>query len=205
DGTIFEMEPGDVFEVPPGHDAEVLDDEPLVQLEWSGVRTLVGGRGSILTTLLFTDLVESTAAATGVGDVAWREVLSNHFGSIRTELDRFGGREVNTTGDGILALFDAPAPALRAARAIRDAANGQGLHIRAGVHVGEVQMVGDNVQGLAVHEAARVMAAAGADEILTSETTRALAATAGLTFEDRGTHRLKGFPDERRLFALVGD
>jgi class 3 adenylate cyclase len=203
DGTSLEMSPGDVFEVPPGHDAEVLGDEPVVELEWSGVRTFVGGRGSaVLTTLLFTDLVESTASAAGVGDVAWREVLSNHFESIRTELDRFGGREVNTTGDGVLAFFDAPAPALRAARAIRDAASRQGLHIRAGVHVGEVQMVGGNVQGLAVHEAARVMAEAGADEILASETTRALAA--GLTFEDRGTHRLKGFPDERRLFALVG-
>jgi class 3 adenylate cyclase len=206
DGTSFEMGPGDVFEVPPGHDAEVLGDEPTVQLEWSGVRTFVGGRGStVLTTLLFTDLVESTTAAAGVGDVAWREALSRHFEAIRTELDRFGGREVNTTGDGVLAFFDAPAPALRAARAMRDAAGRQGLHIRAGVHVGEVQMVGGNVEGLAVHEAARVMAEAGTDEILVSETTRALAAAAGLTFEDRGTRRLKGFPDERRLFALVGD
>jgi class 3 adenylate cyclase len=177
-----------------------------VELEWQGFRTFAGGRDrGVLTTLLFTDLVESTSTAARVGDATWRELLSSHYASIRAELDRSGGREVNTTGDGVLAVFDAPASAIRSAAAIRDAVKSEGLHIRAGVHVGEVQIVGDNVQGLAVHEAARVMAEAGADEILVSEATRVLAGGGGLTFEDRGVHHLKGIPEERRLFAVAGD
>jgi class 3 adenylate cyclase len=206
DGARAEYEPGDVFETPPGHDGWVIGDEPAVLLEWGGFRTFAGGRSdSILTTLLFTDLVESTSTAARLGDVAWRELLSSHFEAIRTELDRFGGREVNTTGDGILALFDAPAAALRAAQAIRATANRQALQVRLGVHVGEVQMVGENVQGVAVHEAARVMAEAESDEILVSEGTRALASAMGLRFEDRGLHQLKGIEEQRRLFALVGE
>jgi class 3 adenylate cyclase len=205
DGTKLELSAGDVFEIPRGHDGYVIGDEPAVMLEWAGFRTFAGGQTrGVLTTLLLTDLVESTTTASRLGDVAWRELLSSHYQAIRSELDRFGGREVNTTGDGILALFDAPAAAVRSAQAIRDASIRQDLHIRAGVHVGEVQMVGDNVQGLAVHEAARVMAAAGTDEILVSESTRAVAAGAGLAFEDRGMHRLKGIPEERRLFEYVG-
>jgi class 3 adenylate cyclase len=203
DGTSFELNPGDVFEIPPGHDGEVLGDEPAVLLEWAGFRTFAGGRGkAVLTTLLFTDLVASTTTAARLGDVRWRELLASHYSAIRSELDRSGGREVNTTGDGILAMFEAPTAAIRCAAAIRDASIDQDLHIRAGVHLGEVQVVGDNVQGVAVHEAARVMAEAGADEILVSETTKALAP--GLEFEDRGEHELKGISGPRRLFAYLG-
>jgi class 3 adenylate cyclase len=206
DGREFETAPGDVFDIPPGHDAYVVGDEPVVELEWQGVWSFAGrGDRGVLTTLLFTDLVESTSIAARVGDGAWRDLLAGHYAAVRAELERSGGREVNTTGDGGLAVFDAPASAIRSAAAIRDVAKSQGLHIRVGVHVGEVQVVGDNVQGLAVHEAARVMAAAGTDEILVSETTRALAAPSGLAFEDRGLHHLKGIPEERRLFALTGD
>lgn len=206
DGTRLELSAGDVFEIPRGHDGYVIGDEPAVMLEWAGFRTFAGGRArGVLTTLLLTDLVESTTTAARLGDVAWRELLSNHYEAIRAELDRSGGREVATTGDGILAVFDAPASALRCASSIRAAANRQDLHVRAGVHVGEVQIVGENVQGLAVHEAARVMAAAGTDEILASEPTRALALASGLSFEDRGDHELKGIPEKRRLYAYVGD
>ena len=206
DGTELDIGAGDVFDIPPGHDGYVVGDEPLVELEWQGFRTFAGGRSrGVLTTLLFTDLVESTSTAARMGDAAWREALAGHYASIRAALDRSGGREINTTGDGILATFDAPAPAIRSAAVIRGQANQHDLHIRAGVHVGEVQLVGDNVQGLAVHEAARVMAAADADEILVSETTRILAAASGLRFEDRGVHELKGVPGERHLFAYVGD
>ena len=202
DGSHVEIEPGDVFETPPGHDGYVIGNEPAVLLEWQGFRTVAGaGSRGVLITLLFTDLVESTSMAARLGDVAWRELLGHHYESIRAAIDRSGGRQVNTTGDGVLAVFDAPASAVRCAAAIRDAAISQGLHIRAGVHLGEVQQVGENVQGVAVHEAARIMAAAGTDEILVSETTKAL--SPGLTFEDRGEHELKGIPDPRHLFAYA--
>ena len=112
DGTEMELAPDDAYDVPPGHDAYVVGDKPLVQIEWQGLRTFVGSRGGIrgrrLATLLFTDLVDSTSTAAELGDTAWRELLSRHYQSARNELDRFGGREVKTTGDGILAVFDGP-------------------------------------------------------------------------------------------------
>ena len=111
---------------------------------------------------MLTDIVDSTSHAQRVGDGAWRDLLSVHFETARAELERFHGREVKTTGDGLLATFEGPAQALRCAAAIRDLAGGQDLHIRAGVHVGEVELVGSDVRGVAVHEAARIMAAAGA-------------------------------------------
>ena len=134
-----------------------------------------GIHSRVLRTLLFTDLVDSTQMASRLGDARWRELLSEHFVGARAELERFQGREVTTTGDGIVATFDGPARALHCAAAIRSRANADDLHIRAGVHVGEVELVGDDVRGVAMHEAARIMAAAGTDEILVSELTRALA------------------------------
>jgi class 3 adenylate cyclase len=207
DGTEMEFGPDDAYDIPPGHDAYVLGDEPLVQIEWQGLRTFVGFRGGIrgrrLATLLFTDLVDSTSTAAGLGDTAWRELLSRHYQSARNELDRFGGREVKTTGDGILAVFDGPAAALRCAGAIRSAAASHHLQIRVGVHVGEVDLVGTAVEGLAVHEAARIMAAAGPQEILASEITRSLLISSGVDLEDRGLHALKGLPGKQRLFAYA--
>jgi class 3 adenylate cyclase len=149
--------------------------------------------------------VDSTVIASRLGDVAWRELLSRHFEAARAELERFGGREVKTTGDGLLATFNGPAQALRCAGAIRRAASREGLQVRAGVHVGEVELVGPDVRGVAVHEAARIMAQAGADETLVSEITRTVSLTSGLVFEDRGTHVLKGLPGQWRLFAYVAD
>jgi class 3 adenylate cyclase len=208
DGRRLEFGPNDAFHIPPGHDGWTIGDEPCVQIEWAGLHTFAGLgaglRGRALVTLLFTDLVDSTATAKQLGDTAWRDLLTAHFEAVRAELDRFGGREVATTGDGMFATFDGPAPALHCARAIRRSAARQGLRIRAGVHVGEVELVGGNVRGVAVHEAARVMGKAGADEILVSETTRVLALTSGLEFEDRGTHKLKGLAGEWRLHALAG-
>jgi class 3 adenylate cyclase len=161
--------------------------------------------GGALATLLFTDLVDSTRTAAKLGDRAWRELLSGHFAAARSALDRFGGREIHTTGDGILATFDGPANALRAAGAIRDAATRDGLRVRAGVHVGEVQFAGEDVRGVAVHEAARIMAKAGAGEILVSEATRALAQPSGFAFDDMGLQRLKGLEGERHLYAYLAD
>lgn len=179
-------------------------------LEWSGLRTFAGfrsgGASRALKSLLFTDLVDSTAIAREMGDRAWREALSEHFEAVRTALERHGGAEVKTTGDGVLATFDAPAQALRCAASIRAAAVRVGLQIRAGVHVGEVEPVGADLQGLAVHEAARIMSVAGGGEILASDITRTLAQNSGgLRFEDRGTHTLKGLAGEWRLYAYVGD
>jgi class 3 adenylate cyclase len=208
DGRRLEFGPNDAFHIPPGHDGWTIGDEPCVQIEWAGLHTFAGLgaglRGRALVTLLFTDLVDSTATAKQLGDTAWRDLLTAHFEAVRAELDRFGGREVATTGDGMFATFDGPAPALHCARAIRRSAARQGLRIRAGVHVGEVELVGGRLRGVAVHEAARIMGEAGADEILVSETTRVLALTSGLEFDDRGTHKLKGLAGEWRLHALAG-
>jgi len=208
DGTTFELGPDDVYVIPPGHDGYTIGHEPVVNIEWQGIRAFGGfrlGHGRTLATLLFTDIVESTAVAKRLGDVAWRTLLSGHFETARAHFERYRGREVKTTGDGLLATFDSPAQALHCAASIRRAANLDDLHVRAGVHVGEVEMVAADVRGVAVHEAARVMAHAGDDEILVSETTRVLATTAGLAFEDRGTHTLKGLEGEWHLFAYRED
>jgi len=210
DGTEVVYGPDDVFEIPPGHDGYTVGDEPCVQIDWAGNRPffasfLLGSRSRVLSTLLFTDLVDSTATAARLGDVHWRELLSTHLEGARAELERYGGREVKTTGDGLLATFDGPGQALHCAAAIRRIANRDGLEVRAGVHVGEVEVVGDDVRGVAVHEAQRIMAAAGPDEILVSELTRTLASASGLSFEDRGVHALKGLEGERRLAAHVSE
>ena len=207
DGTRFEAGPNDVIDVPPLHDGFVIGDEPLVIYEWAGARAFVprAGRfgGRVLATLLLTDLVDSTVTAARLGEHDWRETLIDHYRAARAAVEKYHGREVKTTGDGILAMFDGPAVAIHCASAILAGARRIGIGVRAGVHVGEVELVGDDIGGIAVHEAARVMASAGADEILVSETTRVLSQPAGLTFEDRGAHVLKGLEGERRLFAYV--
>jgi len=208
DGSTVQFGPLDVFEIPPGHDGYTLGDEPCVQIEWSGLRAFAGFRlagtyNRALVTLLLTDLVDSTAMAHRLGDVAWRDLLSAHFEATRAELERHHGHEVNTTGDGLLATFDGPAAALRCASAIGRAAARAGLRIRASVHVGEVELVGTDVRGIAVHQAARILSQAAADEILVSATTRALAGSSGFAFCHRGTHVLKGLPGEWELFACL--
>jgi class 3 adenylate cyclase len=207
DGTRVVFEPGDVFDIPPGHDGFTVGDEPCVQVEWIGILAWAGFptgiHSRVLTTLLFTDLVDSTTRAAELGDTRWRQLLSDYFETARRELERYGGREVKTTGDGMLATFEGPARALHCAAAIGRDARSRGLSSRAGVHVGEVELVGDDVRGVAVHEAARIMAAADPDEILVSDMTRSLAGASGLAFEDRGTHALKGLEGEWRLAAFV--
>jgi class 3 adenylate cyclase len=208
DGRRYEFSPLEVIDIPPGHDGWVIGDEPAVMLEWAGLHTFVGpalNKGRGLATLLFTDLVDSTPTAARLGDRAWRELLSGHFAAARSALDRFGGREIHTTGDGILATFDGPASALAAAEAIKDTAARDGLRIRAGVHVGEVEFAGGDVRGIAVHETARIMGKAAAGEILVSETTRVLAQTSGFAFTDRGLHTLKGLEGERHLYAFLAE
>jgi len=210
DGTEFVLGPDDIVDLPPGHDGYTVGDEPCVQIDWAGNRPffasfLIGSRTRVLATLLFTDLVGSTAKAAELGDARWRGLLSEHFLGARVELERYGGREVKTTGDGLLATFDSPGQALRCAAAIRGVANRDGLQMRAGVHVGEVELVGEDIRGVTVHEAARITAVAGADEILVSDLTRVIAGAGGLAFEDRGMHTFKGLDGEWRLAAFVSE
>jgi pimeloyl-ACP methyl ester carboxylesterase/class 3 adenylate cyclase len=154
-----------------------------------------------LLTVLFTDLVDSTSRAARVGDARWRELLLQHDRMLRRELARWRGREVKTTGDGFVATFDGPARAIRCAHAIRDAVSTLGLELRAGMHTGECELLGNDIGGLAVHIAARVTAVASAGEVLVSNTVKDLVVGSGLRFTERGTHELRGVPGEWRLFA----
>jgi class 3 adenylate cyclase/alpha-beta hydrolase superfamily lysophospholipase len=157
-----------------------------------------------LTTVLFTDIVDSTRHANAMGDRAWTGLLDLHDEMVREELARFRGREVQTTGDGFFVTFDGPGRAIQCANAIRTRASEMGVKVRVGLHTGEVEARGDDLGGIAVHIGARVAAAAGPDEILVSRTVTDLVAGSGLDFEDRGDHELKGVPNPWRLFAFVG-
>lgn len=157
-----------------------------------------------LLALLFTDLVSSTERVVTLGDERWRDLLGRYRSAVRREIDRFEGREVDNAGDGFFATFRSPAQALRAAAAIREVVRGYGLKNRTGVHAGECEVHGPNVSGINVYTTARVMAAAGPDEILTSSTLRDLVAGSPVTFVDRGLHQLKGLAEEWRLYAVVG-
>jgi class 3 adenylate cyclase len=156
----------------------------------------------VLATVLFTDIVDSTKRAAALGDQRWHRLLEQHHQAVRGQLGRFRGREVKTTGDGFLATFDGPARAIRAADAIRAELRELGLELRVGLHTGECELLGEDIGGIAVHIAARVLAQAGAGEILCSRTVKDLVAGAGFAFTDRGTHRLKGVPDQWQLYAV---
>jgi len=156
----------------------------------------------VLATVLFTDIVGSTARAADVGDVAWRELLEQHHALIRRELVRHRGRELDTAGDGFFAAFDGPARAIRCACAVSEGVGDLGLEIRAGLHTGECQVVDGKIGGLAVNIGARVAAEARPSEVLVSQTVRDLVAGSGIAFEERGTAELKGVPGEWRLFAV---
>jgi len=155
-----------------------------------------------LATVLFTDIVSSTEKADALGDRRWRDLLDEHHARIRRLLDRFGGREVDTAGDGFFVTFDGPTRAVRCACAIRDAVRDIGLEIRAGLHTGEVERRAAEVSGLAVHVGARVAARAQASEVLVTSTVRTLVLGSGISFVDRGLHLLKGIPDQWQLFAV---
>ncbi|MBB4429340.1 class 3 adenylate cyclase [Bradyrhizobium sp. CIR48] len=157
----------------------------------------------VLSTVLFTDIVDSTRRASLVGDRQWRSTLEAHHAAVRSELERHRGREVKTTGDGFLALFDGPARAVRCAQRIVSAVRPLDLEVRAGVHTGEIELMGDDVGGVAVHIAARVAQHAKASEVLASSTVRDLVAGAGLKFVDQGPAELKGLAEPMRLFAAV--
>lgn len=187
---------------PWGDGADVLADE--IQEFLTGTR---GARESnrILGTVLFTDIVDSTRIVAEIGDARWTELRESHDRVTRLELERHQGREIDTAGDGFLAVFDGPARAVRCARSIGDAVRGLGLVIRAGCHTGELELAAEGVRGIAVSIGARVCAMAGPSEVLVSSTVKDLVAGSGLAFEDRGTHALKGVPGEWRVFAASGE
>jgi class 3 adenylate cyclase len=155
----------------------------------------------ILATVLFTDIVGSTERAAELGDRRWRSLLESHHRLVRTELGRYRGREIDAAGDSFLATFDGPARGIRCAHAITAGVRQLGIDVRAGLHTGECELMGDKVGGIAVHIGARVAAAAGPGEVLVSSTVKDLVAGSGIRFADRGTHVLKGVPGEWRLFA----
>ena len=157
----------------------------------------------VLATVLFTDIVESTARATELGDRRWRQLLERHHRIVREALERYQGHEVDMAGDGVLATFDGPARAVRCAQAIQRETALLGLKVRAGVHTGEIERLGDGVAGIAVHTGARVMAAAGPGEVWVSAIVPMITAGSGLGFEDRGVHELKGVPGEYQLYSVA--
>ncbi len=155
----------------------------------------------VLATVLFTDIVDSTGTAAQLGDHRWREVLESHRRGVRDALGRFGGREVKTLGDGFLVSFDGPARGIRCAQAIVDSSDQLGIRVRAGLHTGECEVMGDDLGGIAVHIAARVSALAEPSEVLVSRTVKDLVAGSGIEFAERGRHELKGVPDSWDLHA----
>lgn len=204
DGTELEFGPGDLYDIPPGHVGWTIGDEDSVAIEWSGMRQWVGNARTnrVLASLLFSDIVDSTAMATSLGDARWHDLLSVHYQQAQEAIDRFGGRRITTTGDGMLASFDAAAAAVECALALRQMSGSQEIDVRIGVHVGEVELAGDDIRGITVHEAARVMAAAGAGEIFATEQVRLLCQGSGLVFEDAGEFELRGVPDPWRLYRV---
>jgi class 3 adenylate cyclase len=203
-GEAYEVGVDDVYDILPGHDGMVVGDEPFDAIEFASARLFAapGDGDRVLAALLCTDIVDSTAHLRRLGDSAWRELLLEHNQQARSEFNRFRGREIQTTGDGFLAMFDGPARAVRCARAIGQSVAGLGLAVRAGVHAGEVELIGDNIRGLAVHETARIAGVAKGGEVLVSATTRHLLTGSGLAFESAGIHELKGLA-ESELFRLA--
>ncbi|HYI21442.1 MAG TPA: adenylate/guanylate cyclase domain-containing protein [Candidatus Limnocylindrales bacterium] len=208
DGAEMILEAGDVFELPPGHDAWVEGDENWVALDFAGVRSYAqpaDQRGQrVLASLLFSDIVGSTALAERLGSAAWHERVGQHNERAQAVVDRFQGRIVDFTGDGFAASFDGAERAIRAALTFRPWVNELDLHVRMAVHTGEVESQGSRVRGLPLHIASRIMNLAGPDEILVSGTVHDLLDGSELSFSDRGRHELKGVSGARQVFAVDG-
>lgn len=203
DGDVGEIGPGDLYDTAPGHDSWVVGGEPSVRIVFQGIADWakapdLGAR--VLSTVLFTDIVGSTSAAEHHGDRAWKRLLEAHHEDVRGLLEAHRGREIKMTGDGFLATFDSPGRAIGCALRIALAAHLLGIEIRAGVHTGEVELAGDDLRGVAVHLAARIMEGAGPGEVLVSSTTRELAIGGEIEFIDRGSRELKGISEPRQVY-----
>jgi class 3 adenylate cyclase len=207
EGEQLVIGPNEVFDLPPGHVTWVEGDEELVMVDWAGgagFDTGPGEKARVLATILFTDIVDSTALARDAGDASWKRTVAMHDDVVRSVVAGFGGREVETAGDSFLVVFDSAESAIRCGLALVRALEAIRLSIRVGIHSGEVDMTDDQVRGLAVHAASRILDQAGSGEVLLSGTTRDLAeGTTGLTFESRGRYRLKGLERDYELFAAT--
>jgi class 3 adenylate cyclase/pimeloyl-ACP methyl ester carboxylesterase len=201
---IAERIPGARFVQIGGSDALFWEADGLAEEVISFAASISGAPEpeTVLATILFTDIVGSTAKAVELGDRAWADLIRRHHSLVRAELDRFRGRELDTAGDGVFAAFDGPIRAIRCATAIGDGMGELGLEVRAGLHTGECEVVGDKLAGVAVNVGARVASKAEGGEVLVSSTVKDLVAGSDLAFKDRGEHELKGIPGEWRLYAV---
>ena len=206
DGTTMTIGAGEAYEIPPGHDAWVVGDEAWCSVEFASAKNFgvppqtIGER--ILATILFVDIVDSTATAQRLGDHAWAQLVREHNQRIRAAIDRHRGREIDCAGDGLLAMFDGAARAVHAAALMDPAVADLGVRVRVGLHTGEVEVDGGRARGVAVHAAARIAALSAPGEVLVSGTTRDMLDGSGLGFESRGEHELKGLTGKRPVFAL---
>ena len=207
DGTTMVIRAGEAYEIPPGHDARVAGDEPWCAVEFASAHTYgvpaqaLGDR--TLATILFTDIVDSTATAHRLGDRAWAQLVHEHNRRIRQAIDRHRGREIDCAGDGFLALFDGAARAVQAAALMDPAVADLGIRVRVGIHTGEVEFDGGRARGVAVHAAARIATLSDPGAVFVSGTTRDMLDGSGLAFEARGEHELKGLSGARPVFALL--
>lgn len=206
DGVEMDIRAGDAYEIPAGHDAWVVGDAPYEAIEFASARVFGATEDSAVRTLgtiLMTDIVNSTATLERVGDARWHAMLLEHNDRMRAQIERFGGQEVRTTGDGFQVLFTGAARGVSCAAAMIEALADIDIQIRAGLHTGDVELAAGNLHGIAVHTAARVSALAGPGEVLVSSVTHDLLEGSGLAFEQRGVYELKGLSGARPVFALV--
>jgi class 3 adenylate cyclase len=184
----------------------VVGDEPVVLIDWTGARAWrlepFDADEGVIVTILMTDIVDSTATLRRTGDQAWREQLALHHAQMREHLNVHRGREINVTGESLVAVFSRPSQAVQCAEAMTATSWAASMPIRIGIHTGEVALVGDNPRGLAVHTAARVMSLGGSGDVMVSSTTCELLEGSGVSLEDAGEHDLKGLPGIRRVFRL---
>jgi class 3 adenylate cyclase len=209
DGEEFVIAPDHVYDIKPGHVIWVEGDEELVMLDWAGGAGFGGTPSTgqhVIRTMLFTDIVDSTGRAQRSGDVAWKRTAGMHEDVVRSVLTGYGGQEMNTAGDSFLIMFESAERAIRCGLALIGALSAVGIEIRVGIHSGEVVLADQQVRGVTVHVAARIIGQAAPGEVLVSGITRELAGGGqGLAFESRGHHRLKGVDREHELFAATGE
>ncbi|HAX81721.1 MAG TPA: hypothetical protein DCY40_04040 [Actinobacteria bacterium] len=206
DGTEFDVAAGDVFDIPPGHDAWVVGDTPYRAIDWVGARSWLANRtdrSAMIATILFTDVVDSSGEARRRGDLQWTDLNATLAERTRDVVVEYGGQVVKSTGDGTLAVFDGAGRAIRCGLELAALAPHLGLTIRVGIHTGEVETLSGDIHGISVHEAARILGSAGPGEVLISEVTRAIAGDGDLVYVDRGAHDLKGI-GARRLYLATG-
>lgn len=205
-GPEIEMSAGQVFTIPPGHDGWVIGDQPVETVDWSGARSwilpLASLKERVLATVVITDIVESTLLAHRVGDPAWAELATAYEESMADSIARFRGQVVKGTGDGVITVFDGATRAVQGAQAMRTAAEHMGLASRASVHTGELELSGEEVRGIVVHEAARMLSVAEPGEILVSAATAALLQEGAVRLRSRGEHLFPGLEGERRVYVV---